>query len=178
MSTVWYIRHGESESNVRGVFAGGQDNTPLTKKGRAQASQAGSQLAAVNIDRIICSPLDRAFETAKIIASKIGFDGASITKDDRWIEYDVGNGNGLPFEGMTSKQLVSFKSAEDPEQFMKRVRDALKDASEFTGNTLIVAHGGVGKLINCMKSGDNPEKFYDYPKLPNAEPIKLDLNWL
>ena len=176
--TVWYIRHGESVSNVRGVFAGGQDNTPLTANGRSQALAAGQKLASIKFDRIICSPLDRTKETASIIAKEVGFNEAGIITDDRLQEYDVGPGNGTPYEGATSKQLISFPGAEDPASFETRVRAALSDVKKYDGNILVVAHGGVGRLIHCMKANGNPRDFYDYPKYPNAEAAKLDLGWL
>lgn len=180
MGQVWYIRHGESESNVRGVFAGGQDDTPLTDLGREQAKKAGQQLknSGVNFDKIISSPLDRTKETSGIIAKELQFDEGNIEYDERLQEYDVGSGSGMPYEGATSQQLVSFPGAENPEAFKERVRSALSEIKAVDGNVLIVAHGGVGRLISCLQAGGDPADFYSYPKYPNAEPKQLNLDWL
>jgi len=180
MGHVWYVRHGESESNVRGVFAGGQDNTPLTDVGREQAKLAGQVLKNFNInfDHIISSPLDRTKETAKIIANELQFTEDNIEYDERLQEYDVGTGNGTPYEGATSEQLVGFPGAEKPEAFKKRVHGVLAEIKAREGNTLIVAHGGVGRLISCLEADGDPADFYSYPKYPNAQPKKLNLDWL
>lgn len=177
---IWYVRHGESESNVRGVFAGGQDDTPLTDNGREQAHHAGKKLKDLGIrfDQVIASPLSRTRETAQIIAAELRFEKTKIMIDDRFREYDVGSGNGISYEGATSQLLTSFPGAENPNAFENRVRRALKDAIKLSGTILIVAHGGVGKLIHCMQAGGDPKDFYDYPKYPNAEPVKLKIDWL
>lgn len=180
MGKVIYIRHGESARNLEGVFAGGKDDTPLTEKGKEQAHKAGKILADEPIGRIVASPLDRTLETAKIIASEIGFDSSKIETDDRLVEYDIGAGNGKNVEGMTAAQMVAFDGAEDPEAFRERVTGALKDIQSALGEqtVLVVAHGGVGRIIECTRLGKSAASFYDTPGYPNAEPVILDLSWL
>ena len=65
-----FIRHGESEANLRGVFAGGDDDTPLTDIGRGQAIKAGRSIFGEKIDAIISSPLSRTKETAQLVAQE------------------------------------------------------------------------------------------------------------
>ena len=106
MKKVLYVRHGQSETNLRGVFAGGNDDTRLTDLGREQAKNAGKELKGIKIDRIICSPLSRTYETAQIIAKELGLSVNKIQKDERLKEYDVGTGNGTPIEGKFGKQII------------------------------------------------------------------------
>ena len=54
----------------------------------------------------------------------------------------------------------------------------LIDAKNVPGNVLIVAHGGVAKLIECVRQGKNPKYFYDMPKQDNATVLELDLSWI
>lgn len=180
MGKLIYVRHGQSVRNVEGVFAGGKDDTPLTEEGRKQAAQAGRTLVEEPIKRIIASPLGRTQETATIIANEIGFDPLKIETDDRLVEYDIGAGNGKNVEGMTAAQMVSFDGAEDPDAFRNRVTAALNDIKNTLdqGTVLVVAHGGVGRMIECARLGKNPAGFYDAPGYPNAEPVILDLSWL
>ena len=51
------------------MFAGQRENSPLTKKGREQAKQVAFDLLSKEIkpQRVIVSPLIRAYETAQII---------------------------------------------------------------------------------------------------------------
>lgn len=173
-----YVRHGQSQANFRGVFAGGKDDTPLTDLGRAQAKELGDELRSENIDRIITSPLDRTLETAQIIAKEIGFDTDNIQLDERLREYELGLGSGEPIDGMIAKKIVSFSGAEDPKDFETRVRGALLDIKKLDGTTLVVAHGGVGRLIECMRAGNDPASFYDQPGFSNAHAVEINLDWL
>ena len=36
---IYFVRHGLSEANVKRVFAGQKDNSPLVDEGRKQAKQ-------------------------------------------------------------------------------------------------------------------------------------------
>lgn len=64
----YYIRHGETDWNLahRGM---GQKNIPLNARGVQQAHEAAKILAKESIDTICYSPLDRAKDTAFIIAA-------------------------------------------------------------------------------------------------------------
>lgn len=177
MAKVLYVRHGQSQANVDGVFAGGDNDTRLTDEGRLQAKQAAETLKS-DIHLIISSPLSRTVETAQIIADEIGYDRTKIKLDSRLKEYSVGEGEGKPFVGLTASDLISFPGAENPELFARRVRAALRDASAERGTVLVVGHGGVSRLIECLRSGKDPKWFYDMPKHHNAVVVELDLGWL
>lgn len=70
MTKLYLIRHGLSEWNeIRKVQ--GQTNTNLTKQGIDQAKMLANMLMDENIDIIYTSDLNRATDTAKIIAKKI-----------------------------------------------------------------------------------------------------------
>ena len=146
MKKVLYVRHGQSETNLRGVFAGGNDDTRLTDLGREQAKNAGKELKGIKIDRIICSPLSRTYETAQIIAKELGLSVNKIQKDERLKEYDVGTGNGTPIEGMTAAKMMRFQGAENPQLFAARVKSALLAISKLNGITVIAGHAGVGRV--------------------------------
>lgn len=178
MADVYYIRHGESETNLLGVFAGGSDDTPLTPKGRQQATDAGKKMRGVRFNKIITSPLSRAVNTAELIAKQVDFPVSGILIDERLREYDLGSGSRIPVEGMSAKKMVAFSGAEDPEEFANRVNLALKDIASYDGTILVVAHGGVGRLIEVLRLKKNPADFYDSPGYPNAEAVKLNLDWV
>ncbi len=65
------VRHGQDLSGARGE-ANGLQNHPLTKLGKRQAERAGETLKPHNIHVVISSTLERAFQTARIIAIKTG----------------------------------------------------------------------------------------------------------
>lgn len=62
---VYFIRHGQSVSNLNHIVCG-QADVPLTERGIQEAQKAGHELNSINFDRIFSSDLQRAVMTAKI----------------------------------------------------------------------------------------------------------------
>lgn len=60
------LRHGETDSNVKGTYLGWTD-VDLNERGREQAYAAAEKLKGTPIDVIYASPLKRAMHTAQII---------------------------------------------------------------------------------------------------------------
>jgi len=71
MTRVYLIRHADVENPHR-VLYGHLPGFPLSARGRAQAAELGRRLRDAGIKRILHSPLDRAAETARIIAAELG----------------------------------------------------------------------------------------------------------
>jgi broad specificity phosphatase PhoE len=90
MKKLYFIRHGLSEMNKSGHFAGTID-TPLAEEGRAQAKMAGIKARELRIDLIVTSPLIRASETAEIIARQIGYPKDKIVLSRLLIERHWGD---------------------------------------------------------------------------------------
>ncbi len=68
METIIYlVRHGETVDNARQIMQG-QTQGCLNDKGREQARQVAERLADEPIDAVIASDLQRAVQTAEIIA--------------------------------------------------------------------------------------------------------------
>ena len=70
MTTVYLIRHSDVE-NPQSVLYGHLDGFPLSDLGRRRAEALADRLADSGIRRIIASPLERAQETARILASRL-----------------------------------------------------------------------------------------------------------
>ena len=97
MKTIYFIRHTQSEANLKGILASRQDY-PLTEKGRQEAVVIASEFKGIaQLDRIFCSPLKRAQQTAQPIAEAFGLD---VETDERITEQDLG-----VFSGMTYAEL-------------------------------------------------------------------------
>lgn len=175
---ILFIRHGESLANLKGVFAGQRDNSPLTQKGRQDASLVADRLQAksLKIDKIISSPLLRAKETASIIANKIGYDTKKILIDERLQEYDMGKLSGKPKRHIVPLDYVSADEAEEVEKFQERVLSAISEISSIEGTVLIVSHSGVGRIIEATRLNSSVKEFFGIAAYPNAEIVELNLN--
>jgi broad specificity phosphatase PhoE len=87
---VLLVRHGQSEWNAAGRWQG-QADPPLTDLGRRQARSAAASLGTV--DAVFASDLQRASETALIIAGELGVGPVVVDPDLR--ERDAGEWSGL-----------------------------------------------------------------------------------
>jgi len=92
---VLLLRHGQSEWNAAGRWQGQQD-PPLTDVGRRQARAVAASLGTV--DAVMASDLQRATETAVIIATELGILPVSV--DPAWRERHAGE-----WEGMTRAEI-------------------------------------------------------------------------
>lgn len=71
MTRLIVVRHGHSTANDRMAFAGHYD-APLTETGKRQAEYAADHLCAnEKIDKIVCSDLTRAKQTAMPLAKRL-----------------------------------------------------------------------------------------------------------
>jgi broad specificity phosphatase PhoE len=118
----------------------------------------------------------RAKQTAEIVATKLGVSNPSV--DDRSAEYDMGVLTGTPNQTITSLELVSAKDAENPDVFKSRVLEALRQYDEEEGTVLLVSHAGVGRMIEALRQNIEPANFYDIAPYPNAQAVKLNIDWL
>ena len=63
--TLYFLRHGEAESNANHFFAG-QGDVALTALGIEQAKATAPLLAHIKFDKVFCSDLQRARHTAAL----------------------------------------------------------------------------------------------------------------
>ncbi len=73
MTTLIFVRHGQSESNLAKIFTG-QKETLLTELGHLQAECTAEYLADRRIDRIYSSDLRRVIQTAEPTARRQGLE--------------------------------------------------------------------------------------------------------
>lgn len=175
--TIYFVRHGQSEANARGVFAGVRDDSPLTEKGRAQAKAAAEDIRAkgLTINHVLVSPLHRARDTAEIIATSIGFDPSQIRVEDRLREYDMGLLSGHPIHPISSAELTQHPEAEDPQAFRRRLLELIAEVKQLNGIVLLVGHDGVERMLLAIHQGIDPLHFYDVLGLDNAKVTELNL---
>lgn len=175
------IRHGQSTANALGIWQGRLDY-PLSDRGRLQARLTGKSFATEAPDAIYSSPLARADETARLIASESGYGG------------DVVNLPGLLerrgglLEGTTSEEraerypelMEKFASlgaderwalvgAEVEEEVLSRFRQAIetiKDRHQNEGRVVIVSHGGSMRAF--LRDLFGPDVFPDGQRAGNT----------
>lgn len=108
MTTIDWLRHGQTTANVTGRIQGqlNTDVTTLTAVGRQQAAQRHQQLDLSAYDRIRVSPLRRTRETAAIVTA--GYTGP-VTTDDRLLEAAYGDWTGQLTQDLQTRYPAAFE---------------------------------------------------------------------
>ena len=119
-SGFFYLRHGQSESNVRGLIGGATDYA-LTDQGRDEARAAGERLRGQDISAIYASPLQRAYDTACIVAEALG--GVSVEAHEDLRERTFGVWEGQPISEFV--RGVTPEGGEPIESFRSRIIGSL-----------------------------------------------------
>jgi probable phosphoglycerate mutase len=144
----WFMRHGETNWNRDGLIQGSTD-IPLNEAGWAQARAAGSVLAGRGITAIWCSPLERARDTAGVLAEALGL---PLTQQDDLREAAFGVEEGQVMGDWFTHWSAGEVSPEGGESFADlRVRAvaAMNRVLGQGGLPLVVAHGGFFRAVRA-----------------------------
>jgi len=185
-TTLYLIRHGETDANVSGVWQGSTDS-PLNERGLAQARALAQRIAQeqLPINIIFSSPLRRARQTAEMVAQALG--DVPIIQDPGLAEYHLGEWEGLSYEQLKDEKRLWAHMAEDPDfippggesprQFATRLLQSFqtilqKHAGE---TTAVVGHGGALATALSMILHQDGSHWREYQML-NASLSKLALD--
>ncbi|HVX58577.1 MAG TPA: histidine phosphatase family protein [Candidatus Saccharimonadales bacterium] len=147
MKKLYFVRHGESEANAKGLFAGRWD-VGLTEKGKKQAAKAGHDVVSLRIDCIVSSPLLRARQTAEIIADRIGFPIDEVIYSDLLMERDYGELQGRPWDQVEDTDFDKIPGIETTHHLIDRAKEAVNFLGNIQAeNMLLIGHGTSGRVI-------------------------------
>jgi probable phosphoglycerate mutase len=159
--------HGQTEWNRDGRVQGRLDS-PLTEHGRRQAVTAARILGHQNLVpgtfEMVCSPLGRTLETARIIASELGFDISAIRTEERLKEVSLGQ-----WEGHTHAEVQArwpdriagsnrynwyFRSpdGETHDEVARRLKEWL-EAHAHRDKLVVVTHGIASRVLRGLYGG-------------------------
>ena len=147
MSSVFAIRHGETEWSLNGRHTGTTD-IPLTDNGRRLAHLLRPALSRYTFGLVLVSPMQRARETCELS----GLGGAAV------VDHDLCEWNYGHYEGLTPKQIhqtapgwLVFRDGcpggETPEQIGTRVDRVIARARAIAGDVALFAHGHVLRVL-------------------------------
>lgn len=159
------IRHGESTWNKSATVQGQSDDATLTKNGRLQVRDALDALSVQRFDAVISSDLQRALETAQIIADFFGLD---VTTTPELRERSFGIYEGGPLveldssasgirEGRVVDAAACPEGGESLTDLYERCGELVEDLRIRTHRQriLLVTHGGTIRALRayCAHSG-------------------------
>ncbi|MFD1375074.1 histidine phosphatase family protein [Micrococcus antarcticus] len=164
------VRHGQTDWNLAGRLQGRTD-IPLNDTGREQAREVGRQLIGQNWSLVLASPLERARETAALIAQQIGAETGNAVPE--LIERGFGPLEGRIMAEVSEAESAAAKDLREPRaQILSRAVPALLDlASRHAGRKImIVSHGATMRTIRDALAGTK-----DPQGVENGEMLHLDL---
>jgi 2,3-bisphosphoglycerate-dependent phosphoglycerate mutase len=161
VTALLLARHGETDWNSERRWQGHTDR-PLNARGRRQARALATALAARDVAAVYASDLQRAHETATIVADRLGL---PVVADSDLREVDVGEWSGLSAAEAEARYPAGFRrwrdgyhgweQGETYEQLGQRVVAALlRIAARHPGQTvLVVTHGGSIRASHAHAAG-------------------------
>jgi probable phosphomutase (TIGR03848 family) len=104
VTLVLLVRHGLTAATGT-VLTGRTPGISLDDRGRGQAAALAARLAAVPLDAIITSPLERCRETAEALAAARDGSPAAVTDDERLSECKYGDWTNKPLKVLAKDPL-------------------------------------------------------------------------
>jgi broad specificity phosphatase PhoE len=153
VTTILLARHGETDWNREERWQGWAD-PPLNETGRGQARLLADQLRDTHFDAVYSSDLQRARETAEIVAAP---HRVPVVADPQLREIDVGSWSGRTRSETDELFGGSRSDGETREQHSARVLAAVERIARAQPgrSILIVTHGGTMRALRAHTS-DGP----------------------
>jgi probable phosphoglycerate mutase len=161
--TLLFIRHGQTTWNAEHLLPGHLPGVALNDIGRQQAARLADALSVLPISAIISSPLERARDTAEILAQGRGL---TVQLEDRLKDTDIGRWAGQKYDDLSKNDpewkayvhnpTVAPEGVETFPQVQQRALAAIEHwrIQEDIGDyPAFVAHADVIKLLIAYYTG-------------------------
>lgn len=164
-----FIRHGESEANLKNIWGG---DSPLTQMGRLQALIL---LEKEESPVVVTSGMQRAVDTAKI-----AFPDAKVIVDDSFREIWFGDVDGqkIDFEGEVFKSFINdpqkIHYIIDGDNIEVRARQALERAMTYPMDTVVITHGTLMQAMRSLYKYGTINKMHKDERFENCEIWEVD----
>ena len=169
--TLLLLRHGQIKANRQGRWHGSTDS-PLTLKGRIQASLTARVLAQDhNITAAYTSPLQRCIHTGRLATARLPITPSVI---DGLAEMSVGDWEGEKYNRLQSEhQLIERctgdiqwrpPNGESLAEVAQRMSDSIAQITQDhkRGTVLVVSHGAAMAIAIATLLHDDPSRWGDY----------------
>jgi broad specificity phosphatase PhoE len=168
MPVLYYVRHGETDSNMQGRLQGRRD-TSLNARGRQQAAECGVLLRNLFARdhrqaqdfKYVSSPLKRARETMEILRATLGLQVHDYEIDVRLIEIAYGEWEGLTLQEIEMRNASVLSARErDKWDFAPPGGESYRELADRIGSwynslaadTVVAAHGGGVRALMAISN--------------------------
>lgn len=145
---LFLCRHGQTEYNHKGIVQG-QMEPGINQKGREQAKELRDKLSGENISKVYSSSLNRAIETAEIVAQphKLDVETTDKLKEVARAEFEGERFEAL-IEEINNSEIEDYlwrpeggESLEEMKERAVRFLDCIKHKHE-DERVIAISHGG------------------------------------
>ena len=178
MTRLYFIRHGESVSNLITQFAGSLD-MPLTERGRAQATATADFLKDIPFSCVYASDLGRAYDTGAAVADSHGI---PIHPTAQLREIFAGEWEGKTYSqleeefadsyGVWRRQigLAQCPNGESVARLQERIRTCVEEIVRRHPNetVCIATHATPIRVMECVWTQTALENMHTIPWVSNA----------
>lgn len=176
----YFARHGETDWNREQRYQGSRD-IPLNRKGQMQADSNGVLLREMlerdGVDPTslnwFASPLSRASETMDRMRAAFDVELPPVVHDKRLIEISFGAFEGRLHAEIAREQTALAPGERDESYWHFRPQDGenyddvavrlLDFARELTHHAVVVAHGGVLRVLWHLVEGTSRKEVMNWP---------------
>ncbi|MBL7126482.1 MAG: histidine phosphatase family protein [Dehalococcoidales bacterium] len=176
-TTVFFVRHGQTKSNITGYFMG-RSNEDISDLGYAQVRSLSSRLASLPVASMYTSPLPRTINTARILAEPHKLELKVL---DDLIEIGLGDWQGLHRDEISQTwpeiwrqsridpSDVTFPNGESFQQVTERAVRAFNRivADNTNRHALAVTHDAVIRVLAAHVLGTS-NSIYRHMEINNA----------
>ena len=183
-TTIYLVRHGESEANAEGILYG-QTDCPLSVRGISQAEKTGEYLRDRQIDALYCSDLQRARVTA--VAIGLFHPDLRVRTNIALREINCGEWEGKTVDWIRENYPEEYRvwrenigrsvrpGGESVAQMQKRIVRRIKHiVKKHEGQTVcIVIHAMAIRAFWAFAEGKTLDEMKDVPWVSNASVTTL-----
>ena len=174
-------RHGETVFNAARRMQGDAVDTPLTRRGFAQADDMGAALAAWLGTRqalqLWSSPSGRALQTLAIICEHLDVSWHEASHDKRLQEINVGEWEGRYYDEVMAEQgpildphaglfTVRPPGGEWYDDIARRLTDWIESTASLRGDRLVIMHGISSRVLRGLLLGLEVDPRWGAPIAP------------
>jgi len=172
MTKLILVRHGETETNIKGKIHKYSDSEVLTSNGIVQIEKTSKALKQYSPVAVYCSKENRAIQSAKIISKGLNI---PLFETDGLEERNWGDYAGMSFQEIKEKAGMDKMSFEERYTFHPPNGESWKETEERLLNTLneilsknenknvvLVTHGGSIRIYMPTLLNVSKEESYKY----------------
>lgn len=172
--TFYFIRHGQTDLNLRGIVQGRGVNSPLNDNGIKQAHAFYQMYKDVPFDKIYTSTLLRTYQTVdKFIQLGIPTEQLEGLDEISWGIYEgqeqdetIMKGFAKVVESWRSGDLdLAIEKGESPNQLVQRQKEAISHMlnQPHEETILVCLHGRALRILLCHLTGTPVHLMDDFP---------------